>query len=57
MERGDACVRAEMSTSLPKGGVDEYGKVDMGTFTRCKQFYVIESDKYEKKTVCSRAKR
>lgn len=39
-ERGDACVRAGISTSLKKGGVDAYGNVDRGDFVRCKLKYV-----------------
>ena len=52
-ERGDACVRAGQSTKLTKNGVDAYGKVDRGNFTRCKQFYDLdETGKYVKKTEC-----
>jgi len=51
-ERGDACVRAGQSTKLTKNGVDAYGKVDRGDFTRCKQFYDLENGKYVKKTEC-----
>lgn len=38
--RGDACVRAGMSTKLKKGGVDAYGNVDRGDFVRCSFQYV-----------------
>jgi hypothetical protein len=51
-ERGDACVRAGMSTQLKRGGVDAYGKLDRGDYIRCKQFYELENGKYVKKTEC-----
>jgi len=38
--RGDACVRAGMSTLLKTGGVDAYGNVDRGDYKRCKVEYV-----------------
>ena len=43
-DRGDACVRAGMSTTLKKGGVDAYGNVDRGNFVRCKIVYVDDPD-------------
>lgn len=51
-ERGDACVRAGLPTKLSKNGVDAYGKVDRGDYTRCKQFYALENNKYKKVTEC-----
>lgn len=51
-DRGDACVRAGMSTQLKRGGVDAYGKLDRGDYIRCKQFYELENGKYVKKTEC-----
>lgn len=38
-ETGEACVRAGMSTKRPTG-VDAFGKVDRGNFTRCKAVWV-----------------
>lgn len=53
-ERGDACIRAGLPTTLKKGGVDAYGNVDRGDFVRCK--FIYESDPnvkfLVKKTVC-----
>jgi hypothetical protein len=51
-ERGDACVRAGVSTKLKPGGVDAYGKLDRGDFVKCKQFYEMENGQYVKKTEC-----
>lgn len=52
-ERGEACARAGKSTKLSKNGVDAYGKVFRGDFTRCKQFYDLDKNgKYVKKTEC-----
>lgn len=52
-ERGDACARAGQSTKLSKSGVDAYGKVNRGDFTRCKQFYELDKNgEYVKKTEC-----
>ena len=55
--RGDACVRAGMSTKLKKGGVDAYGNVDRGDYVRCKIVYVEDPDSpnkgfLKKTTVC-----
>ena len=40
--RGDACVRAGLSTKLSSkpGAVDAYGNVDRGDFVRCSFQYV-----------------
>lgn len=38
-ETGEACLRAGMSTKRPSG-VDAFGKVDRGEYTRCKAKYV-----------------
>lgn len=51
-DRGDACVRAGMSTKLKPGGVDAYGKVDRGDYVKCKQFYEMDNGVYAKKTEC-----
>lgn len=51
-DRGDACVRAGMSVSLPGRSVNAYGEVDRGNFVRCKQFYELEESGYVKKTFC-----
>jgi hypothetical protein len=55
--RGDACVRAGLSTTLKKGGVDAYGNVDRGTYVRCQIIYVEDPNSPNKgflmkKTVC-----
>jgi hypothetical protein len=52
-EKGGACVRAGKPTTNPSGsGVDAFGNVDRGDFVRCRFYYVIENDKYVKKTEC-----
>ena len=52
-ETGEACIRSGISTSR-KGGVDAFGAVDRGTFTRCKAKYIDDgkSDKLVKTWVC-----
>lgn len=51
-QRGDACVRAGMSTAGKNGGVDAYGNLDRGTFERCKATYPMIDGKYVKTVVC-----
>ncbi|CAB9516239.1 expressed unknown protein [Seminavis robusta] len=56
-ERGEACIRMGLPTTLKKGGVDAFGNVDRGTFVRCKIIYVEDPNSPNKgflmkKTVC-----
>lgn len=55
LEKGEACVRAGISPTNSKGGVDAYGKVDRGNFVRCKNFYDLENGKYVKKQCVNEA--
>jgi len=52
-DKGEACVRAGLSTAGAKsGGVDAYGKIDRGTFERCKKKWDIVNGKYEFEVIC-----
>ena len=51
-EKGDACVRAGMSTAGKNGGVDAYGNIDRGDFVRCKTSYPMIDGKYVKTVTC-----
>ncbi len=51
-EKGDACVRAGMSTAGKNGGVDAYGRIDRGDFVRCKTSYPMIDGKYVKTVNC-----
>ena len=51
-EKGDACVRAGISTAGKNGGVDAFGKIDRGDFVRCKNSYPLIDGKYVKTTTC-----
>mmetsp|Transcript_24470 Transcript_24470/g.48743 ORF Transcript_24470/g.48743 Transcript_24470/m.48743 type:complete len:158 (-) Transcript_24470:184-657(-) len=50
--RGEACIRAGMSTTNRGSIVDAFGTVDRGTFERCKDDWNIVNGKYEKSTIC-----
>lgn len=50
--KGDACVRAGMSTAGKNGGVDAYGKLDRGDYVRCSTSYPMIDGKYVKTTTC-----
>eukprot|EP00588_Corethron_pennatum_P014654 CAMPEP_0194268830 /NCGR_PEP_ID=MMETSP0169-20130528/3090_1 /TAXON_ID=218684 /ORGANISM="Corethron pennatum, Strain L29A3" /LENGTH=158 /DNA_ID=CAMNT_0039010227 /DNA_START=148 /DNA_END=624 /DNA_ORIENTATION=- len=50
--RGEACIRAGMSTANRGSVVDAFGKVDRGTYERCKDDWNIVNGKYEKSTIC-----
>ena len=51
-EKGDACVRASMSTSGKKGGVDAYGNIDRGDYVKCQTSYPMVDGKYVKTVTC-----
>lgn len=49
---GDACVRAGLSTTRAKGGVDAFGNVDRGDYVRCQTSYPFVDGKYVKTVTC-----
>ena len=53
-ERGEACVRAGMSTASKsgKGGVDAFGNIDRGDFVRCVTTYPMVDGQYVKTVTC-----
>ena len=51
-EKGEACVRAGMSTEGKNGGVNAFGQIDRGDFVRCKVSYPMIDGKYVKTVNC-----
>lgn len=51
-EKGDACVRAGMSTEGKNGGVDAYGRINRGDFVRCQTSYPMVDGQYVKTITC-----
>jgi hypothetical protein len=52
--KGDACVRAGMSTAARNGGsgVDAYGNVNRGSYAKCTKQYTLTNNVWESEWIC-----